>query len=162
MRRCPEIDPARQCGTVLVVSLVLAGLIATLAALAMQSATLDQQSVAATRFRLRAFAAAEYCVTLLTNTLIEAVPPALPADISLTPVPGMPAERMRCRLQLIGPDAGVAVRSGGTLTGTHYTVLANGSSTRNAQAAVEQGVLLVRDTAGTLQSATPSYWLRLD
>jgi hypothetical protein len=74
----------------------------------------------------------------------------------------MAVDRMQCRVQLVDVDAGIAARSGGTLTGTHYTVLASGSSARNARAAIEQGVLLVRDGAGTLQTAQRVYWLRID
>jgi hypothetical protein len=168
MRRCAEHAAAvtamrrPQHAAALIVCLLLASLVATLAALATQSATMEQQSVAAARFQLQALAAAEYCATQLTNGLIALAPPALPPDIADLPVPGMPAGRMRCRLLEIGADAAIAARSAGAQRGTHYTVLASGSAPRNARATIEQGVLLVRDAAGTLQLATRVYWLRLD
>jgi hypothetical protein len=166
MRRRPEsnqlLAAKAQHGSVLVVCLLLAVLGTTLTVLAVQSTTYEQQMAAAARYRLLAFAAAEYCATSLANALIAATPPALPADIADVPAPGMPGARMRCRVQAIGTDAGIAARSGGALTGTHYTVLANGSSARNASAALEQGVLIVRNAAGVVQSASRAYWLRLD
>jgi hypothetical protein len=155
-----RLEPER--GAALVVSLILAGLIATLAALSVQSSTLELQSAAAARYRLQALAAAESCAAQLTNALIALPPPTLPADIGDMPVPGQPADRMHCSSQAIGVDAGIALRSAGALVGTHYVILAGGSSARAARSAIEQGVLLVRNGAGTLQSATRSYWVRLD
>jgi len=111
---------------------------------------------------LRALAAAELCAARLTNALLATAPPAAPPDIGDTPLPALPGDRMRCRLQAIGTDAGVALRSGGTLTGTHYTIIAGGTSLRGARAAVELGVLVVRDAAGALRSAQRAYWVRLD
>lgn len=168
MLRYRKHAPARsvlrrqQRAAALVVCLLLAILVATLATLATQSAALELQSVAAARYQLQALAAADYCATELGNRLLSLAPPALPPDVGDSPVPGMPGSRMLCRIQAIGADAGIAARSAGALAGTHYTVLARGTAPRDARAAIELGLLLVHDAAGALQSARPVYWLRLD
>jgi hypothetical protein len=159
----PELDDPRQRqhGVVLVTCLLLAGLLAILAALSVQSTTADLQAVAGDRWRLRALVAAENCVATLGNALLAGTSGALPVDIPDTPIAGQPGDSMRCSAQLLGSDVGVAERSGAALAGSHYVLLATGSSLRSAQVSVEVGLLVVRDAAGVVRSAQTSYWMLL-
>jgi hypothetical protein len=159
----PALDDQRprQHGVVLVACLLLAGLLAILAALSVQSTTADLQAVAGDRWRLRALVAAESCVATLGNALLASAAGALPADIPDTPVAGQPGDSMRCSALLLGSDVGVAERSSGALAGSHYVLLATGTSLRNAQVSVEAGLLVVRDAAGVARSTQTSYWTLL-
>lgn len=157
----PRTPRKRERGAILVIALALLGLLATLTVLAMQTTALDLQLADSERARLRAFAAGELCLGLLADSLRQLPPGALPPDIAPTTVPDFPDDRMQCQAREIGADAATALGDAG-LTGRHYTLLASGSSTRGATAALEQGLLVVRDAGGAVANVERSYWLRLN
>jgi type IV pilus assembly protein PilX len=151
-----------QRGIALLMSLLFLSLLASLAILAMQATATEWRMAGNDLYRNRALAAAEAGVALGTNALLRAAVAALPANIAVTAVPGLPSDSYRVDFAMLGIDLGVERASGGALTGTHYTVHSWGASLRGANADVEAGILIVRDAGGVVLRAERSYWRRMD
>lgn len=154
--------PSRQSGVALFAALILLGLLSSLAVVALQSSALELSMSAAEQFRARAFEAAEAGQSLATQALQDSPAGTVPADTPTTPMPGMSGDSLQYSLRLIGADPLIAWRSGGALSGAHYTISSRGESLRGARVDIESGLLLIRDAAGNLLDARTTWWRRSD
>jgi len=162
MFRTDDRSPARQCGVALFAALVLLGLLSALAVSALQSSALELSMSASEQFRARAFEAAEAGQALALQALQNAAAGTTPAPWPDTAMPGMAGDRMRNSIRLIGADPLLAWRSGGALSGLHYTISSRGDSLRGARVEVEAGVLLIRNASGALIEVRTTWWRRSD
>jgi hypothetical protein len=150
-------------GVALLMSLLVLGLLASLAVVSLQATSLELQMTGNEQYRLRALAAAEAGVTLATNAVLRAVPaPAVPPDLPRTAMPEMPGDFYRTEIRYLGIDLSVRDRSGGAQQGHHYALHGWGSSARGASVELESGLLVIRDAGGALLSTQRSYWRRRD
>jgi Tfp pilus assembly protein PilX len=146
----------------LLICLALLGLLAGLAASALQSTALELAMTGSEQYRARAFLAADAALAQAIVALRAAPAGTLPASLAASPLPGMNGDAYQYEIRLIGDDAPLAVASGGLQRGTHYTVSAEGDSLRGARVTVEAGMLLIHDPAGALLDSRTLYWRRSD
>jgi hypothetical protein len=151
-----------QAGVALIISMLLLGLLSTLAVMALQATSLELQMTGNEQYRLRALAAAEAGLALASNAVLRRAGSAAPPDLPRTAMPETPGDFYRTEIRYVGADLGIAERSGGAETGAHYTLHGWGESVRGASVELEQGLLVIRDAGGHIIAARRSYWRRCD
>lgn len=161
---CATPPPSRARGATLLVTLLLLGILALLGVSALRSAALDLAMSGNEQYRARALQAAEAAVAAATAALRTTPAGAAPPPLAAQPMPGMDGDEWGYSVRFIADDPATLAASGGTLSGQHYTIEADGRSLRGAAVALAVGVRVVRTAAGASVAVgvEPVYWQRRD
>ncbi|MFT3905809.1 MAG: hypothetical protein QM718_05860 [Steroidobacteraceae bacterium] len=148
-------------GTILVITLILAGLLAVLAVGAMQSAAFELTAAAQEQARTHALRAAENGLALLAAQLL-AQPDVTTAGVGEADCVASAGAHCSATLQWVMVDAIEARQSAGARVASHYTARSEGSAGRGARVRLECGWRLVTVVTTGAQQLQLIYWKRSD